>query len=146
MEWIHDPKTDPEIFINEYVKHGGREDGDEMEIFSRHYRAGYCWHFAHILKSVFNRGTVCWAAPFGHIVWLDEDDTPYDIEGQYEGEARYLIPEYYLGEFINDFIHIYGMYEPNEPETNKQDLIAIIKQYCSDKKEPYDSAIEHYFE
>lgn len=42
----------------------------------------------------FGRGEVCWAAPFGHFIWLD-NETPYDIEGVYYGESLYFIPESY---------------------------------------------------
>lgn len=94
------------------------------------FRSGYCWHFAHVLKSTFNRGEVCWTAPFGHFVWLDIDNIPYDIEGIYFGDAEYFVPEKYLGDTIKDFQHIPG------EGFNAQliDLEKILNDYLFPKK------------
>lgn len=73
-----------------------------VEVFSN----GYCWYFAHILKRHFERGEVCIAAPLGHMVWVDDDDTPYDIWGVNCSECDYYIPERYLGDCLEDFMHI----------------------------------------
>lgn len=65
----------------------------------------YCYYFAHMLKLAFNRGEVCICAPFSHFVWVDMDKIPYDIEGVSASEYDYLIPETYLGDAVNDFLH-----------------------------------------
>ena len=147
--WIHDPKTEPEIFINEFMMHaaGPEHAESDAERMRSHFRAGYCWHFAHILKAVFNRGEVCWAAPFGHMVWQDTDGIPYDIEGIYDGEARYLIPERYFELHLDEFKHVYGMNaDNNTPSSTKAELIQYVKAYCADNNIEYDAAIEKYFE
>lgn len=61
-----------------------------------------------MLKAAFNRGEICWAAPFGHIVWVDENGIPYDISGVNESETDDYIPEYMMGNTILDFKHIAG--------------------------------------
>lgn len=146
--WIHDPKTEPEHFINQFMMHAIAPDNyseHSCELFRMHFRAGYCWHFAHILKAVFYRGEVCWAAPFGHIVWRDKDGTPYDIEGIYDGEAIYLIPEKYFSEHLNEFKHIQWMDNKIGKPSTKQDLTRIVKKYCTETGLPYRPEIEDYF-
>jgi hypothetical protein len=146
MNWIHDPQSEPEIFINEFVKHGRENNADAMAEFAKQYSAGYCWHFAHMLQSVFRRGEVCWAAPFGHMIWLDSDNTAYDIEGKFQREARYLIPEYYLSNFITEFMHIRGMNDPIGKPSTREDLIQIMKTYCKTTGNEYDPNVERYLQ
>lgn len=102
---------------------------DKMEEYDEYLRkkfmAGYCWHFAHILKATFNRGQVCWTAPYGHFVWVDIDKTPYDIEGVYFGEAKYFIPESFLGNAIDDFKHI----RERIFNAMEEDIQKIIEEY-----------------
>lgn len=146
--WIHDPKTDPERFIDQFMRRAVASDNysdHSCELFRMHFRAGYCWHFAHILKAVFNRGEVCWTAPFGHMVWRDEDGTPYDIEGVYDGEAMYLIPEKYVSEYLHEFKHIHGMDNTTNKPSTKQDLMHIVKKYCTETGQPYRPEIENCF-
>ena len=50
---------------------------------------GFCYHFALMLKGLFNRGEIVWAAPFGHIMWKDVDGVSYDIYGAYGSEYDY---------------------------------------------------------
>ena len=109
-------------FIDNAREHQGK-DNDSIRAF---FRGGYCYYFALMLKDAFGRGLVCWAAPFGHMVWLDTDNTPYDIEGVYEGEATDIIPVSFMGKFVEDFKH--------NPETfgegaTKDDIQNIINTY-----------------
>lgn len=113
---------------------------DEYEIIRGTFRAGYCWHFAHLLKTTFGRGEVCWAAPFGHIVWVDDNGVPYDAEGANFGEQIYHIPEKYLGECLNDFKHIPG----GDHKSTKKELTAIIRQYEDDNKLPHTNLKEAF--
>ena len=155
MLWIENPTTEPEHFINTFMG-GDLGHPDEQESLREKFRCGYCYYFAHMLQTAFNRGTVCWAAPFGHFVWVDEDADKYatdydkikvyDIEGKYnpkDHDTFYLIPEKYLGEHVRDFLHT--------PESrkfkgsSKTDLINIIKNYCNDSQEEYFDEIEDYF-
>lgn len=105
---------------------------EQYEIIRSTFCAGYCWHFAHLLKDTFNRGEVCLAAPFGHFVWLDED-VPYDGGGIYDGEAVYFIPESYLGDGIQDFTHIPGV----SHDTTIEEIMDIIHRYEDDNKLPH---------
>lgn len=94
-------------FIRRFHSHTQRvvDDGYNqvrMETLREQFAAGYCYHFAHILQATFRRGEVMWAAPFGHIVWMDETGVTYDIDGEYKGEAE-LIPIRYIQEHINNF-------------------------------------------
>lgn len=107
---------------------------DAYEIMRSTFRAGYCWHFAHLLKDTFGRGEVCWAAPFGHMVWVDENDVPYDAEGANFGEQMYHIPESYLGEHIKNYMHLD---ETEDGGASREELIRIIRKYEDDNGLPY---------
>lgn len=74
------------------------------ETIRQKFRNGYCWHFAHMLKSTFDTGRVCLAYPFGHFVY-EYGGSYFDIEGYYSGESETFIPEEYLGEHLENFIH-----------------------------------------
>lgn len=103
----------------------------EYEVIRRIFRTGYCWHFAHLLKTTFGRGEVCWAAPFGHFIWLD-NEIPYDIEGVYYGESLYFIPESYLGDTLRDFLHIPDIAH----NTTAEEIMGIIHRYEKDNNLP----------
>ena len=122
-------KTEVLGFISKFMLHQGT-NSESSEVLRKQFMAGYCYHFAHILKSTFNRGTVCWCAPFGHFIWMDEDNTAYDIEGEYVGDNLYFIPESYLGDCLYDFLRI-----PNKGHNTTQDEITeIIRKYEDDIK------------
>lgn len=87
--------TDAIKFINEFHNRIGEKTSA--------FRNGLCYHFAHMMKANFKRGEICWAAPFGHIVWKDNNGLVYDCEGFYNGEAEYIIPVDYIKEHIEDF-------------------------------------------
>jgi hypothetical protein len=133
--------TEVEQFIEDWYNHFSI-DVEDQEKLRAHYRSGYCWHFAHMLQTTFNRGQVCWAAPFGHVIWLDTDNTPYDCEGVYQGEAFYFIPEECLPDFaFDDFKHISG----KGTGLSKEAIIELIKSYCKLTAKEYDSRLEDYF-
>ena len=94
-----------------------------------------------MLKDVFNRGQVCWAAPFGHMVWVDENGTPYDIEGKYQGEAFYFIPEDMCGDSIIGFKHC-DLFDKQIHPISKPELISLIKKYCEETGEEYNERVE----
>lgn len=116
--------ADPEVidFIIDILTHNGM---DTSECTRRLFRNGYCYYFAHMLGIAFRRGTVCWAAPFGHFVWKDDNGIAYDIEGIYQGEADYLIPEEYMGKSIYDFLHR----KRKSFNATPDDIDKIIKHY-----------------
>lgn len=129
------PDADRKVlgFITELCTHMAADE-DAHEVIRSTFRAGYCWHFAHLLKATFGRGEVCWAAPFGHFVWVDENGVPYDVEGLNMGEQDYNIPERYLGGFIKDFTRI-----PGEacPCASKEQIIGVIRRYEDDNNLPH---------
>lgn len=100
------PKSDEQVltFIATFLTAAGTE---QAEVLRKTFRAGYCYYFALMLRDAFPDGIICWAAPFGHIVYV-KDQIPYDIEGVYEGDAEMFIPIRRLGDAINDFRHIEG--------------------------------------
>lgn len=111
LEWIQKiqkvhPKADVEVlrFIYDFSLKQGY--GEAEEVLYQQFASGYCYYFAHMLQTAFNRGEVCWAAPYGHIVWVDENGIPYDISGVNESETNDYIPEYMMGDTILDFKHI----------------------------------------
>ncbi len=107
------------------------------------FTGGYCWHFAHMLKTTFGeKGDVCLAAPFGHMVYKSEEGRYYDAEGEYIGEALYFIPEEFLSnDYIADFRHLPGE-KYNPPD--KERCISLMKAYCYATGRPYDSKAEEY--
>lgn len=107
IQKVH-PKADEEVlrFIYDFSTKQGC--GEAEEILYQQFASGYCYYFACMLKAAFNRGEICWAAPFGHIVWVDENGIPYDISGVNESETDDYIPEYMMGNTILDFKHIAG--------------------------------------
>lgn len=129
------PEADDTVlqFITDFTCHSASSEA-EYEIIRHTFRAGYCWHFAHILKDTFKRGEVCWTAPFGHFVWVDDNGVPYDVEGVNFGEQAYNIPESYLGDKIRDFTHIPG---ETIPETTDKEVYEIIRKYEDDNQLPH---------
>lgn len=99
---------------------------DAPKHISQQFRSGYCLHFAIILKTLFETGEICWAAPYGHMVYL-HDGIPYDIEGINTSDCEYYIPISYLKKGIKDFIRIPGVYF-NASEEYIQDIIKRFKE------------------
>lgn len=102
---------------------------EEYEIIRSLFMDGYCYYFATMLKTAFNRGEICWCAPFGHFVWVDENGVPYDIEGVSTAEAEYYIPEEYIHEGLDDFKHVPG----KNFGATKAYLRNVIEKYTKDK-------------
>lgn len=98
-------KSDEKVLQFIYDFRGMQHSPDIENILYLQFACGYCYYFAHMLKTAFKRGEVCWAAPFGHIVWMDDNGVPYDISGVNESETNDYIPEYMMGETIYDFTH-----------------------------------------
>ena len=114
-------------FIEQFLSHSNSDEADE--ILKNQFNAGYCYYFAVILKAAFKRGEVCWCAPYGHMCWVDDDGTPYDIYGLCISEADHFIPVSYLGDSLNDFLHI------GKPHcTTEEEIQNIIRQYLNDKQ------------
>lgn len=107
---------DPEViqFIAHMRFHGGDNKYSEQAIYNL-FSAGYCYHFAIILKTVFNRGKICLYKDYRHILWVDDKnnmDIPYDIGGMYyDYDPKELIPIDNLSEEeLEPYIHCSGKY------------------------------------
>lgn len=147
----------PEVlgFIRNFIEHSGKDNLVPDYVYDtihNLFRSGYCWHFAVMLQAVFERGKICWAAPFAHVVWVDNDSLPYDIEGLYSGEAYWFIPMEYLfvGTGINGQMHIDRTFRHISPELDRKfgpsrdALIDIMKRYCADTHQEYIPGVEAY--
>lgn len=134
-------------FIKEFTDYNDADKSYNEEI-RKIFREVYSYYFAHILKLAFNRGEVCWAAPFSHIVWKDTNGIFYDIDGIYSGNAYYFIPDFFIENASNMKISkiVIDSFLNNGSNTNtsKKEFIKLIKFYCAIYKEKYDSSIEKY--
>lgn len=123
------PKADKRIlqFITGFRLAGGLSETEEKSIRMA-FRTGYCYYFAIMLKTAFPEGEICWAAPYGHIVFVYQN-IPYDIEGLYYGEGdEEFIPICWLKGGILDFMHVPGeTYDMSEQEIAK--IICTYREY-----------------
>ena len=90
------PKSDEQVlqFIYDFRTMQKSEAAEEA-IYTQ-FESGYCYYFAHMLKLAFKRGEVCWAAPYGQMVWVDDDGIPYDISGVDDSDTNDYIPEFMM--------------------------------------------------
>lgn len=108
------------------------------EIIEELFGNGYCYYFAKMLKDAFERGKICWHRNYGHIVWMDTDDTAYDIHGPfYDYNDDDLLPaEQALGEMLVDLKHNGKEFNAESPVFHEwaqsfkmTDLCAVAKVY-----------------
>lgn len=132
IQRVH-PKADEEVlqFIYDFSVKQGYDEAEE--VLYQQFISGYCYYFACMLKAAFNRGEVCWAAPYGHIVWVDENDIPYDISGVNESETDDYIPEYMMGDTILDFKHIAGKVH----NTSDQEIAKMVLDWHDIKSDQF---------
>ena len=100
-------------------------DVEGVDVIDSLFSAGYCWHFAQMLKSTFNRGKVVLAHPYSHVVWVDTNNVAYDIHGVYYEEGVTYISFEVLGDIVYDFKHIKG-YSSRLSEKDYNSLIDAI--------------------
>lgn len=101
---------------------------ENSDIIWKKFRAGYCYYFAVMLKDAFQRGEICWCAPYGHICWLDDNGVPYDIEGVCDSECDFYIPVSYISEGLADFKHV----PRKEFDASKEYIENAIQKFCKD--------------
>lgn len=103
----YNPKADEQVlgFIADFLWH----QPSAAESMSSQFLSGYCYYFAVMLKTAFGRGEICWAAPYGHIAWVDDNNVPYDAGGVCISDCEDYIPISYIREGIKDFKHIPGV-------------------------------------
>ena len=103
-------KTNKEVitFIADFLY----ADRKNTETVYNLFASGFCYYFATMLKTAFNRGTVCWHRNHGHIVWVDDNNIAYDIGGVfYDYEIGDLLDvEHSLGRLLVGFKHNGGEY------------------------------------
>jgi hypothetical protein len=151
MKYITDTKHNRILefidnFFTAFMQHAsacGSYNAFPSEPLRMLYRTEYCWHFAHMLKTAFDRGTVCWTAPYSHVIWMDADGTAYDCEGICKNDSFYLIPEEYIpANMLQYFKHMPDRYVK---EATREQLIKIVKTYCEETGCEYRPEIENYF-
>lgn len=98
-------------FINDFYSRDGTNSEEDKIVLRDQFMIGYCWHFAKILQSTFERGKVCWVKYNSHIVWLDDDNRSYDADGLYNdynkgADIDELICEDLIKPYIKSFKHV----------------------------------------
>lgn len=91
-------------FIEDFIMQS-EANGISSDNLRNIFMAGYCYHFAHMLKAAFNRGEVYICAPYGHVVWRDEDNRYYDFDGEYVNHSATYIPVSDPESHWQDFAH-----------------------------------------
>ena len=129
-------------FINQFKTLFKELTTQETEAIEKVFRTGYCYYFAIMLKEAFNRGIVCMTYDHKHVVWMDDDNVAYDIDGMFgwfpetASKDNYwnglFIPVEKLPNYINSFKHI-----PDMPGTDKIGMEEFdkIKKDIDDKKD-----------
>ena len=97
-----------EEFIEDFRTHeigyiASEEDNSE-EMIRHLFHAGYCYYFALMLQTAYPGGEICWAYPYGHVVYV-YNKKPYDIEGESITESNEFIPLSFWKEYLCDFLH-----------------------------------------
>lgn len=115
--WNPDVNIDVIRFISQY------NNGDEFSKNARDYDGKYSYHFAKLLKSIFDRGAVCYSTCYNKFVWCDDDGLNYCVKGNIcTLPSGKLIPENKIPKTIIEFfknpdcedyyekLHIFGYY------------------------------------
>jgi hypothetical protein len=143
-------KGDPEVagFIDQFLTLFNTLDEKGIDIVAKVFSQGYCYYFAIMLKEAFNRGEICMTIDNAHVVWVDDDNVAYDINGVFNwypdtcnkdnfwnGE---LIPVEKIPNYIESFKHI-----PNKPGIDRTGMEEFdkIKKDIDDKKDFMDVKI-----
>lgn len=126
------PKADDTVlkfifdFLNmQYVPHDTKRSDIIVDGIYTQFANGYCYYFAQMLQTAFHRGEICWVAPFGHIVWLDDNNVAYDISGCNDSECQYYIPVFMLGDMLKDFLHI----PDDDYNASEQEIANVILEW-----------------
>lgn len=94
MDKLHEEDNHQEDvfkFTEDFIAHAEMNGIDNKNIRDL-FMAGYCYHFAHMLKAAFDRGEVYICAPYGHVVWRDVDNRYYDFDGEYVNQSATYVP------------------------------------------------------
>lgn len=128
----------PEVDLNvlEFIKNFRTSNSIREEVLEDTFMRGYCYYFANILKTAFERGYIAVTAPYGHIVWVD-NEIGFDINGISTSSGTF-IPIEHLGRHISDFKHVPG---EDSVVTIERDIQQIIELF--DSTNPKDSPAIH---
>jgi len=116
-------------FINDFYDFAYRNCGIDRYALNRLFRSGYCFHFASMLKAVFNRGECYICAPYGHIVWMDTDGILYDADGESSAEYKVLVPISDPDAHVEDFKRAFT----TRVGITRDELTALVKKYSGSK-------------
>lgn len=105
---------------------------ENEEVIRRQFAAGYCYYFASMLKTAFNRGSLVFLYYLGHIGWEDTDGCVYDING-FNKTYEDIVPISELGAGITDFKHL-----PTASPRLTDRKISQHLAYCVKNKEHLD--------
>lgn len=125
-----------EEWISGFIKDGGNEtvirfiadiawNASDTDCIHELFAAGYCYYFAAMLRIAFKRGSICHAYPYSHVVWVDEDEIAYDIDGICK-EYKELIPIDGYGKILNSFRRVPG--EELLPVEEQQKIVEDIRK------------------
>lgn len=127
-------------FINQFKTLFNELTIEETDTFVKVFRNGYCYYFAIMLKDAFNRGEVCMTYDCRHVVWIDDDNVAYDINGIFGWYAEtsnkdnywngLLVPVEKIPNYIESFKHV-----PDKPGTDRTGMEEFdkVKQEIAEK-------------
>lgn len=127
-------------FINQFKTLFNELTIEETDTFVKVFRNGYCYYFAIMLKDAFNRGEVCMTYDCRHVIWIDDDNVAYDINGIFGWYAEtsnkdnywngLLIPVEKIPNYIESFKHV-----PDKPGTDSTGMEEFdkVKQEIAEK-------------
>lgn len=127
-------------FINQFKTLFNELTIEETDAIEKVFRNGYCYYFAIMLKDAFNRGEVCMTYDCMHVVWIDDDNVAYDINGIFgwyadtSNKDNYwnglLIPVEKIPNYIESFKHV-----PDKPGTDRTGMEEFekVKQEIAEK-------------
>lgn len=78
---------------------------EQVSVVESLFGVDYTWHFAMMLKNVFQRGSIHMLDPYERFVWVDVDGTAYSIRGACDISGANMISWEQVGEKQEKYIH-----------------------------------------
>lgn len=107
------------------------EDDDEYEIFT----AGYCYHYAHLLKTVMGFGEVAFCYGVGHCVWYDPGKGGFDILGPNFDTPFYIPEQYCTKDLIADYAHVPQWCDVLEESNLEHSMLKTLVSYLKEHRD-----------
>lgn len=98
----------------------------KVEFLQNLFTKGYCYYFANMLQTAFNRGTICYAYPYDHIVWYD-NGVAYDITGIYD-KYLHLIDINEAPDILTDYKHLRNQQSTLSEQEAETELLKLVDQ------------------